>query len=353
MRRLHGADRRRAGVLLRARGRRPSPARASPRSKGCRRTARCIRCSRPSSTSRPASAAIASSGILISAAALLRRNPTPTRADIVAALDPHLCRCGMHNRVIRAVERAAATLRSVRMISNTLPQSLIDNPLLSQWIAFEDARPRPRRQRQGRDRPGHPDRAHPDRRRRARRRARAGTARVGPDRCQPGRGLHLGQLFDRGRRRLDPPGLRRGARAVPRSRWPRSSRCPVGELSVEDGQFLRAGKDDRPRLLVDRGRGRARAPRERHRADQAAVDLSHRRRATCRASTCRRRSRARRSSMTSRRRTSCMRACCGGRGAAPDSSRSTRTPCAAPPRRRSTSCARATSSPSRRRARSR
>ena len=37
----------------------------------------------------------------------------------------------MHNRVIRAVERAAATLRVSRMISNTLPQSLIDNPLLS------------------------------------------------------------------------------------------------------------------------------------------------------------------------------------------------------------------------------
>ena len=52
------------------------------------------------------------SGILVSAAALLRRAPTPTRAEIVTALDPHLCRCGMHNRVIRAVERAAATLRA-------------------------------------------------------------------------------------------------------------------------------------------------------------------------------------------------------------------------------------------------
>ncbi len=50
------------------------------------------------------------SGILISAAALLARNPTPTRADIISALDPHLCRCGMHNRVIRAVERAGAMI---------------------------------------------------------------------------------------------------------------------------------------------------------------------------------------------------------------------------------------------------
>ena len=35
----------------------------------------------------------------------------PTRAEIVTALEAHLCRCGMHNRVIRAVERAAATIR--------------------------------------------------------------------------------------------------------------------------------------------------------------------------------------------------------------------------------------------------
>jgi aerobic-type carbon monoxide dehydrogenase small subunit (CoxS/CutS family) len=47
------------------------------------------------------------SGILVSSAALLANNSRPSRADIVAALDPHLCRCGMHNRVIRAVERAA------------------------------------------------------------------------------------------------------------------------------------------------------------------------------------------------------------------------------------------------------
>jgi aerobic-type carbon monoxide dehydrogenase small subunit (CoxS/CutS family) len=48
------------------------------------------------------------SGILMSAKALLDRNPRPSRADIVAALDRHLCRCGAHNRIIRAVERAAA-----------------------------------------------------------------------------------------------------------------------------------------------------------------------------------------------------------------------------------------------------
>jgi len=51
------------------------------------------------------------SGIVISAKALLDRNPAPARADIVAALEPHLCRCGTHQRIIRAIERAAASIR--------------------------------------------------------------------------------------------------------------------------------------------------------------------------------------------------------------------------------------------------
>jgi len=52
------------------------------------------------------------SGVLMSAFALLERNPDPTRADVIAALDRHLCRCGAHNRIIRAVRRAAAMRRS-------------------------------------------------------------------------------------------------------------------------------------------------------------------------------------------------------------------------------------------------
>jgi nicotinate dehydrogenase subunit A len=46
-------------------------------------------------------------GILISAAALLERNPDPTEAEVRAALDRNLCRCGAHNRMVRAVLRAA------------------------------------------------------------------------------------------------------------------------------------------------------------------------------------------------------------------------------------------------------
>jgi nicotinate dehydrogenase subunit A len=47
------------------------------------------------------------SGILISAAALLKRNPSPSETDVRAALDRNLCRCGSHNRIVRAVLRAA------------------------------------------------------------------------------------------------------------------------------------------------------------------------------------------------------------------------------------------------------
>ncbi|MDE2007490.1 MAG: (2Fe-2S)-binding protein [Rhodospirillales bacterium] len=46
------------------------------------------------------------SGILMSAKALLDRVARPTRAQILEALEPHLCRCGTHVRIIRAIERA-------------------------------------------------------------------------------------------------------------------------------------------------------------------------------------------------------------------------------------------------------
>ena len=46
-------------------------------------------------------------GIVTSASALLMRQPRPSRADIVQALEPHLCRCGAHTRMVRAVQRAA------------------------------------------------------------------------------------------------------------------------------------------------------------------------------------------------------------------------------------------------------
>jgi nicotinate dehydrogenase subunit A len=46
-------------------------------------------------------------GMLISAIALLARKPKPDEADVRTALDPHLCRCGVYGRAIRAVLEAA------------------------------------------------------------------------------------------------------------------------------------------------------------------------------------------------------------------------------------------------------
>lgn len=48
------------------------------------------------------------SGMLVSAAALLERQPEPDESDVREALDRHLCRCGVQNRVVRAVLGAAA-----------------------------------------------------------------------------------------------------------------------------------------------------------------------------------------------------------------------------------------------------
>jgi nicotinate dehydrogenase subunit A len=52
------------------------------------------------------------SGMMIAAAALLWKNPNPTEVQIREALDGNLCRCGVHRRIIRAVERAAELLAS-------------------------------------------------------------------------------------------------------------------------------------------------------------------------------------------------------------------------------------------------
>jgi aerobic-type carbon monoxide dehydrogenase small subunit (CoxS/CutS family) len=47
------------------------------------------------------------SGMIVQAQALLQRNAKPTDAEVRAALDGNLCRCGAHNRIVRAVLRAA------------------------------------------------------------------------------------------------------------------------------------------------------------------------------------------------------------------------------------------------------
>jgi len=49
-------------------------------------------------------------GILMSAAALLMQNANPSETEVRRALDRNLCRCGSHNRMVRAVLRAAAEI---------------------------------------------------------------------------------------------------------------------------------------------------------------------------------------------------------------------------------------------------
>jgi nicotinate dehydrogenase subunit A len=47
------------------------------------------------------------SGIIISAVSLLEKNRSPSEAEVREALDKNLCRCGSHNRVVRAIMKAA------------------------------------------------------------------------------------------------------------------------------------------------------------------------------------------------------------------------------------------------------
>ena len=52
------------------------------------------------------------SGIAVAAAAFLQINPRPSEAEVRSALDRNLCRCGAHNRVVRAVLRAAKEMQA-------------------------------------------------------------------------------------------------------------------------------------------------------------------------------------------------------------------------------------------------
>jgi isoquinoline 1-oxidoreductase alpha subunit len=47
------------------------------------------------------------SGQIMQAAALLAKNPTPSRGEIVKYMNGNICRCGTYNRIIAAIQRAA------------------------------------------------------------------------------------------------------------------------------------------------------------------------------------------------------------------------------------------------------
>jgi len=51
-------------------------------------------------------------GMVIAAKALLDKTPLPSDAQVRHALNGHLCRCASHNRIVRAVQRAARTMKT-------------------------------------------------------------------------------------------------------------------------------------------------------------------------------------------------------------------------------------------------
>ena len=53
-------------------------------------------------------------GMIVKGAELLARTPKPTEAQIRAAMNGHLCRCGTYPRVLAAIQRAAATMAEAR-----------------------------------------------------------------------------------------------------------------------------------------------------------------------------------------------------------------------------------------------
>lgn len=53
-------------------------------------------------------------GMMMRAQALLQKNSGASDAEIRAALEPNLCRCGTHMRILRAVRRAAGLLQSAQ-----------------------------------------------------------------------------------------------------------------------------------------------------------------------------------------------------------------------------------------------
>ena len=51
------------------------------------------------------------SGMILNATSLLKKNPAPTRDEIIRGMDDNLCRCGSHTRIIQAIETAAREMR--------------------------------------------------------------------------------------------------------------------------------------------------------------------------------------------------------------------------------------------------
>jgi nicotinate dehydrogenase subunit A len=61
-------------------------------------------------------------GMMMRAQALLEKNPSPSDAQIREQMQPNLCRCGTHSRILKAVRRAASVMRSASLNTNGAAQ---------------------------------------------------------------------------------------------------------------------------------------------------------------------------------------------------------------------------------------
>ena len=95
-------------------------------------------------------------GMMMRAQALLQRNPHASEAEIRAYLEPNLCRCGTHMRIVRAVRRAAILMAGTRPSPNTHTNATAGPQLEATDSATET-------QTDARRRPAHAERERPER----------------------------------------------------------------------------------------------------------------------------------------------------------------------------------------------
>ena len=211
-------------------------------------------------------------GILMAAKALLDRNPHPSAAEIREALRDNLCRCGTHNRVVRAVQRAAGEQRGAATRAHPPPEPgqgpelCCQRPTTTADIAELEGKPQARRldpnrrsrhdhgaHRQGRARPGHHHGGRADRGRGARRRRRAHSR---GDRRQrtPAHRVHDGrQHVDRDQRLGRAPSRGRGATSAAHARC-RAARRNTRRAHGRRRQRARARRQCARQLLGADGR---------------------------------------------------------------------------------------------------
>jgi nicotinate dehydrogenase subunit A len=60
-------------------------------------------------------------GMIMRAQALLQRNPSPSDAEIRTAMEPNLCRCGTHMRILRAIRRASTEIGTASAAAEARP----------------------------------------------------------------------------------------------------------------------------------------------------------------------------------------------------------------------------------------